>query len=183
MSRVVIHPTDSSTDFLKPIYAGWDDTTVVTGGIGQDELKGKIEAADQVALMGHGDPRGLYSVGQFSDAPNYVVDASFAKLLAEKDNLYIWCFANQFVERNQLCGFYTGMFISEPIEALLCGLADCSASQIEASNTAFVNTVSRFVTKGSSVLHEATMLEYGKTAGLNPIAAYNHSRLYVRGHK
>lgn len=180
MKKLVIHPADNSTAFLKPIYEGRNDVDVVTGGVSREQLMDKVSASDQVILLGHGSPDGLLSVGQFEDAPMYVVDDSFAPLLAEKDNtVFIWCFADRFVERNKLKGCGTGMFISEPLEAWFCGLTDSSESQIDESNHAFVDTVRRFVDKGAAALHEATRAEYGRLALCNPVAAYNHSRLHL----
>ena len=45
--------------------------------------------------------------------------------LKKKDNsVFIWCNADQFVNRYNLKGFYTGMFISEVMEAVFCGLQE-----------------------------------------------------------
>ncbi len=50
------------------------------------------------------------SVGQFPDADFHIVDDSFVELLQNKtDNLYIWCHADQFVQRHGLDGFFTGI--------------------------------------------------------------------------
>ena len=178
----MIHPKDPSTEFLKGVYEGRDDVTIVTGGYSRGEIMEMIKEHDQVMLMGHGTGDGLLSVGQFSDAPGYVVDDSFAPLLAETDNtVFIWCRADQYVERNQLCGFYTGMFISEILEAYICGLRSTQYGDIDESNHAFVDTVSRFVDRGARLMHAAAQHEYGRLAKHNPIAEYNHKRLYVCG--
>lgn len=51
------------------------------------------------------------SVGQFPDADFHIVDDSFVELLQNKtDNLYIWCHADQFVQRHGLDGFFTGIY-------------------------------------------------------------------------
>jgi hypothetical protein len=81
MSTLIIHPQDSTTNFLKPIYALIQDETVITGGITKSELKKLIENHDRVIMLGHGSPFGLLSVGQFPKAGNYIVDYSMVDLL------------------------------------------------------------------------------------------------------
>ena len=183
MKRLVIHPKDPSTEFLKGVYEGRDDVSIVTGGYSRGEIMEMVKEHDQVMLIGHGTGYGLLSIGQFSDAcgyPGYVVDDSFAPLLAEKDNtVFIWCYSDQYVERNRLHGFYTGMFISEPLEAYYCGLRSIQHDEIEESNHAFADTVSRYVDRGARLMHAATRHEYGRLARKNRIAAYNHKRLYA----
>ena len=61
---LVIHPKDKSTDFLKVIYAGRDDFTVITEGT-KEEVNTAIKEHDHIIMMGHGTPQGLFSVGQF----------------------------------------------------------------------------------------------------------------------
>lgn len=66
---LVIHPQDKSTDFLKVIYAGRDDYTIVTGGKTTEEVNELIKQHDHIIMMGHGTPQGLLSVGQFNKKP------------------------------------------------------------------------------------------------------------------
>lgn len=183
MKRLVVHPDDASTVFLKGLYEGRDDVTLVTGGYTRGEVKELVKEHDQVMLLGHGTGHGLLSVGQFDDAsgyPGYVVNDSFAPLLAEKKNtIFIWCYADRYVERNRLSGFYTGMFISELLEARFCGLHSTQSDEVAESNHAFVDTVRRYVDRGARIVHAAAKHEYGKVAMHNPVAEYNHKRLYA----
>lgn len=68
MRKLIIHPKDKSTDFLKVIYAGRDDCTVITDGT-FDEVKDAIRNHDHIIMMGHGTPQGLLAVNQFRDKP------------------------------------------------------------------------------------------------------------------
>ena len=114
MRYLIIHPKDPSTDFLKPIYATISNKTVINSGISKDKLRNHVKKHDRIIMLGHGTPIGLLSVGQFPDNGSYVIDYSYSDLLsAKKGNIFIWCYADQFVKRNGLNGFFSGMFISE----------------------------------------------------------------------
>ena len=55
MKRLIIHPQDRSTDFLKHIYSSLTDTTVVTGGMrNRNDIHELIKTHDQVIMLGHG---------------------------------------------------------------------------------------------------------------------------------
>jgi hypothetical protein len=63
--RLIIHPKDKSTDFLKVIYAGRDDMTVISEGT-KEEVRKAVDEHDHIIMMGHGTPTGLLSVGKFN---------------------------------------------------------------------------------------------------------------------
>jgi hypothetical protein len=73
MKTLVIHPQDSSTDFLIPIYMNlksfpdFNDVTIIRGGMTKDEVNEQIKQHDRIMMMGHGSPHGLFSVGKFDD--------------------------------------------------------------------------------------------------------------------
>lgn len=69
MNKLIIHPEDRSTDFLKVIYDGRDDTTVITGGKTTEEVNEAIKSHDHIVMLGHGTPQGLLSVGKFNRKP------------------------------------------------------------------------------------------------------------------
>ena len=99
---LVIHPSDSSTDFLKPIYSGLENAVVLTGGLTKEEVREAIEKSDRVIMLGHGSPFGLFSVGRFQSTNGYIIDNTMIDVLSDKpNNIYVWCHANQFVERHE----------------------------------------------------------------------------------
>ena len=109
MKTLVIHAEDSSTDFLCPIYQTIENKTVLRHGNTKNEIAEQIKIHDKVIMLGHGSPEGLFSVGQFETDNSYIIDSSLTDILAEKEeNLYIWCYANQFVEKFDLKGFIPG---------------------------------------------------------------------------
>jgi len=179
MKTLVIHPSDYSTDFLKPIYEGIEDKTVITQGKTRDEIIELIESHDRVMMMGHGSPSGLFGIG-FNRL--FVIDNGLVEHLNKKDNnVFIWCNADRFVNRFGLKGFYTGMFISEVGEAYYCGLPDIPQTVVDESNNQFASWVGELFTskKPLNEVYSNIVDSYGKLANKNIVAKYNHERLYL----
>ena len=232
MNKLVIHPKDRTTDFLKPIYHGRNDTTVLTGDCTKADVDAAIDKHDHIIMLGHGTPQGLLAMGQFNGKPkvssykykpydsslrdklpvkaetassafasshtdgwdksefgyqgyssqnsSYAIDDDTADKLRNKKVTAIWCNADQYMEWNDLQGFYTGMFISDEGEAKMIGTSDTEAWQVEESNYAFVSIVRRFLDHSPEKLRDALMLEYGEMAERNSVAKYNLMRFYTR---
>jgi hypothetical protein len=179
MKTLVIHPSDYSTDFLKPIYEGIEDKTVITQDKTRDEIIELIESHDRVMMMGHGSPSGLFGIG-FNRL--FVIDNGLVEYLNKKDNnVFIWCNADRFVNRFGLKGFYTGMFISEVGEAYYCGLPNIPQNVVDESNNQFANWVGELFTskKPLNEVYSNIVDSYGKLANKNIVAKYNHERLYL----
>jgi hypothetical protein len=187
---LVIHPDDPSTDFLSPIYDNIFQATVVTGGVSKEELKQMIIYHDRVIMLGHGSPHGLFSVGMFRDDPNviypqrfnyaYVIDSTMVEVLNQKDNnVYIWCNADQFVNRHKLKGFYSGMFISEVSEATYCGLPGTEQDQVDQSNHYFAQLLGEAINDPLDQAYDYVLDNYGLLTEDNAVALYNYNRLYL----
>ena len=182
MKRLVIHPRDRSTAFLTKVYENLDDVTVVQCGVSKPDLKEMVRSHDQIMMMGHGSPYGLFSVGQFPGASGYIIDHSFAPQLAgNNSSVFIWCNADEYVNHNSLKGFCTGMFISEVAEAILMGLGGTTQREVDDSNESFVETIGAFADQGPQLMHAAAKHRYGQLTSHNRVAKYNHERLYVCG--
>ena len=69
----------------------------------------------------HGSPDGLYGYGLgCKDFDNdYAVDEDNKDSIKAKNLICIWCYAADFGKLQNLKGFFSGMFISNSIEALL----------------------------------------------------------------
>ena len=185
MKTLVIHPKDKSTDFLKPIYGGLDDVTLVTGDWSQDQILEAIQTHDQVMMMGHGSPSGLFPVGRFpieKQYGGYVVGSNLVEALSQKDNnIFIWCNADQFVNRHGLKGFYSGMFVSETSEAYYCHVKTFDQASVDESNDTFARQLGECLraTRAPEEIHAQIKEQYGQLAEHNLIAEYNHKRLYL----
>ena len=131
-------------------------------------------------MLGHGSPYGLLNSGQFPDADSYIIDDSMVSPLKNKTNsLFIWCHADQFVQRHGLSGLYSGMFISEVGEGFYYGFDDVDWNMIDQSNDRFASIVSKYLNEPMEILYQKLLVEYGFMARTNPIARFNLDRLYL----
>lgn len=131
-------------------------------------------------IMGHGCPYGLFSVGQFDNGNGLILDYTNVEPLKKKDNtVFIWCNADQFVNNHNLKGFYSGMFISEIMEATYCGIPGTDQELINESNYGFCDILSKHINESNEVIFENVVKEYGDIANENPVALYNKNRLYL----
>ena len=151
----------------------------MNGGIGKGQVAKAISEHDRIIMLGHGSPYGLFSIGQFHGNNGYVIDESMVPLLLEKECISIWCNADQFMNRHQLYGFYSGMFISEVGEATYCGLPGTLQETVTVSNNYFASLLGEVINEPLSVMYEHVKENYGLLLGLNPVASYNYDRLYL----
>jgi len=137
-----------------------------------------IQEHDRVIMLGHGTPNGLLNLGQFPDS-SYVIDKQMVSLLSEKvGNVFIWCHADEYVERNKLNGFYSGMFISEVSESFAEGLRGIQQDTVTESNLEFSNCLGQCINESTDTIFDTVIHEYGKLTSTNPVANVNHRRLY-----
>ena len=66
-----------------------------------------------VILCGHGTSNGLLT----PDFESMIIHRLNVNILKDKKVICIWCYANEFMEKYDLHGFATSMFISDPYEA------------------------------------------------------------------
>jgi len=183
MKTLVIHPQDSSTDFLTPIYMNlksfpdFDDITIIRGG-SKDEVDEQIQLHDRIMMMGHGSPSGLFAVGQFG-MQGMIIGHSTVPLLENKECIFIWCNADKFVERYNLKGLYSGMFISETSEAHYCGLPGTQQDIVDESNNYFAKELGSVSERSLDEMYQHIKYTYGMLAEGNAVAEYNHNRLYL----
>ena len=181
MKYLIIHPEDQTTTFLKPIYAHLKNKTVITGGATKIELQKLIDVHDQVIMLGHGSPMGLFAVDRFPEAKINIIDDSMVNSLRGKtNNIFIWCHADQFVQRNGLSGLYCGMFVSEFEEGLLYDIWDADEVWIKESNCQFSTILSKHIHEPVDLLYRKLLNGYGFLAQTNPIAKFNYDRLFLK---
>jgi len=168
MKTLVIHPHDPSTAFLSQIYEGRDFTVETRHkgeGYSKKEFIQQVKDHDRIIMMGHGYPGGLF----YSH-----IDSSVVYLLREKDNVCIWCNADQFVNKYGLRGFYTGMFISEVGEASWFHI-QTTQEAIDHSNELFTSLVTENID-----LENPQPIIKANYVGDCPVIRYNNDRLYYR---
>jgi hypothetical protein len=178
ITTLIIHPEDKTTDFLKSIYANISEATIITSGT-KEQVNEEIKNHDRIIMMGHGSPYGLFSVGRFINSNGYVIDHTTVNLLRGKENIFIWCNADKFVRTHQLEGFYSGMFISEVVEAVMCGVDSVSQEIVDESNNSFSKWVGEVINLPLNEIYEHVTENYSLLANINPVANYNNQRLYL----
>jgi hypothetical protein len=178
LKTLVVHPADPTTNFLKAIYAGIPNCTVMTSGtIWEVDLA--IQAADQVILLGHGTKHGLLSVGQFKGGM-YCIDHQSAPLLHGKKVIGIWCYCSDYMKEHGIDNcMASGMFISEVAEATYCGLPGQSKKDIDLQCKYFCDLVAAGINLPTPQLYNFINEEFGEAALGCPVARYNHERLHV----
>ena len=181
MKTLIIHPKDPSTDFLKGIYEGLEDITVIRGMPLADgpTMSQLILSHYRVIALGHGTPAGLLGVGQFAGSL-YALDSRHSSLLRSgRDNIYIWCNADQFVQRFRLPSpLYTGMFISEVGEAVMMGLDDVQPHVVDESNAVYASVINKELKRNTPDMTSEAILKYMSVNIPNNVIRYNWERLY-----
>ncbi len=173
--NLVIHMDDRSTDFLKAIYANIP-CDVVRSDPDPIELKKAIESHERVLMMGHGSPGGL-----FGKRYGVVIGFDMVPELSKKDNsIFIWCHADEFVERHHLKGFYTGMFVSEVSEARWNQIEPLpTQQQVDFSNNLYAKIVGSVINGSKEEIYTAVKKKYNPEMYImNKVIAYNAKRQY-----
>lgn len=174
MTTLVIHPNDSTTDFLKPIYEN-KGFTVLTKPLTKMAMERTMRAHDRIIMLGHGTHFGL--ITDTSIDFKIVVGHENAHILREKKELIgIWCNADRFFAFHGLKGFHTGMFVSEDQEAKIFIDVNYTIPQIDESNDLFVQLVGKHI--DNPLLLNEVKNDYRSINIPNPIIEYNKERLY-----
>lgn len=179
MKTLIIHPDDRSTDFLKAIYQNIEHDQVVASNVSKTDLHAMIKAHDQIIMLGHGSPSGLFNIA----GGGYLIGASEVELLRDKQLIAIWCHADKFMEHHQLPGLYSGMFISEVSEAHYYNIQTTQA-EVDESNDTFARVLGVQLTEclGDGMgVWSAVREQYTEMAKWNIVAEYNSSRWYFNG--
>lgn len=170
MADLVIHPSDITTDFLIESYRH-SDFNVVNDNCSKSQIRRYIKDHNRIIIMGHGGNIGLLGYDKI------MLDSSCTYYLrSKKNNVYVWCNADEFVKKNRLKGFATGMIISEFEEAInYC--VNASLDQINESNLLFAKALEQSLMLPPHQM-KIKMLEIYTTVD-NPVILFNRENLYV----
>lgn len=123
MKRLVIHPKDSSTDFLRTIYKDWIETELYTANLTGKEVNRLFHHCSemtQIMLLGHGFEKGLFRRVELphESYDTIIVGHPHVYFLRKHHNIVgIFCHADKFARAEGLHGLFSGMIISELPEA------------------------------------------------------------------
>lgn len=171
MKTLVIHPFDMSTLFLNQIYEGKGWTIIDDNLVSKKELREAIIEHERIIMLGHGTEFGLIGRGR------YMIDASYVQFLRGKELAAVWCNADAFFNKYKLNGFYTGMIISEAIEARAL-MVEHTIDDVNESNVLFTNAITDSI-DSEDMLTDAKSVYYLENTS-NEVINYNKVRLYTR---
>ena len=165
---LVIHPQDLTTDFLYTIYAN-KNYTVLRTKEECDELniRNQIKFHDTIMMLGHGFPLGFWGHNRL------IINDNNVEMLRHKKLVGIWCHANLFFEKHELTGIYSGMVISEPMEAEFYGVP-YTPFEINDSNKKFAFAVR----KALPDLNPVEKFKRLYNSDSNPTIQYNQNNFY-----
>ena len=183
MKYLAIHPSDLSTEFLKPIYQNIPNVTVITGGMSKQEVIKELEQNDHIIMCGHGSPSGLFAISQFTGLGymSYIIDSEVVDIFKGKQITSIWCYAKDFIVNNSISNcLMSEMFVSECAEASMMGF-QASQEQVDESNWCFSKNLGEHILKTPEEIYTAMQNgAYAKLAETNPVASYNFKRFGYR---
>lgn len=170
MKTLIIHPTDPTTDFLKPIYEnnGIENMTVINQpDYPSFKLKQLMIESDRIIMLGHGTPQGLIGKGRF------IIDSSYVYLLRIKECIGIWCHCNQFFEKYNIKGLCSSMFISEIEESEYYNIIS-NINDITTSNNNFTNHLKHNINlKNIKYIYENVINSYSLLSESNNVIKFN----------
>ena len=173
---IVVHPKDPSTEMLGRIYEDMD-VTLFDSYRQKDEILSAIRNApkdEPILLLGHGCPYGLLDMRY-----GLVINAEDAELLKDRPNLVcIWCYASSYAYLHNLKGFFSGMFISEPGEAYVCGV-EATEDEIDWCASDFALRFGDMLRDGKTIREAAAELMDPKWI-VSDLTQYNYVRLEYR---
>ena len=174
---LVIHPKDTSTDFLYDIYENHKDWNLIDNcNISDEDLANEIKQYDRIIMLGHGCGVGLLNM--MADHIRCVSGENHAPLLREKkNNVYIWCNSDEFVKKHNLKNcFYTGMIISETEEANMFNIKT-TPYEIEESNVLFAKAIKNNIDKPVNLMYSGVISQYN-TANNSDVMKFNRKNIY-----
>lgn len=170
MKTLVIHPFDVSTGFLSVIYEGKDWMVIDDNQVSKSFLKKSIIDHDRIIMMGHGTANGLINGTQ----NRWIIDSSLVYLLRDKICVCIWCNAHEFVYKYNLKGFYTGMIISEEVEANLYKV-NTKTNEIATSNVVISEAFKSAIDADPT---EMVSVAKAKYVGEGEVFEFNRQRIF-----
>ena len=121
MRILVIHPNDPSTQFLCRLYEDLPNVTKLTEKSSNSEITEALQHGnyDLYMFLGHGGEDGLYAPNGSQQFGRHIINSNHVQFMRGKTCFGIWCNANIFAVKYSLTGIFTGMVISEIIEAYM----------------------------------------------------------------
>lgn len=183
---IIIHPNDNSTRFLKRLYSGYGEQTLLTEENNNKAIKEALmnESDRRILMMlGHGCPQGLFAPRKDKNYQNgidqfgrLIINASHVQMLRKKLCIGIWCYAVDFARKYNLHGLFSGMIISEVEEAQDCGMYEFTKEEMQMYNQDFAEALYDCINKYP--LNEVPQAMENYISNPNRLELFNYSNLY-----
>ena len=172
----VIHPQDSTTDFLRKIYECGEGVVCYTGKESRKQMTSilyHLPKGETIMMLGHGTDKGLFRLegGEYC----CYIGRSMAHSLRQHPVIGIWCHANLFAEAEGLHGFFTGMFISEMREAREYGI-ETTQEELDVENDRFATLLRKAIDEGVPLGSLKEWLLWN-AAPASPLTRFNYGAL------
>ena len=145
---LVIHPADTSTDFLQALYDGQEGIRLLRGNESRNQVNDilfHLPSREPVMLLGHGSDAGLFR--KQDGAYSLYIGRSMAYCLRKHPVIGIWCHAYLFAEQLRLHGLFSGMIVSEMDEAREYAMKT-SEEELERENQLFATNLASLLRAG-----------------------------------
>lgn len=147
---------DPDTLVLPNIWADMDinEADIHSNVEGSSVIVNKMIAdeKDLIIFAGHGASTGMFNPSYSYDSfmlstmsSPYLISKQNLNLLNAKKVVGIWCHASDFAKANNLKGFYSSMFISNPGEASFEGIPNAKADDITAMEVKFCKDLNELI--------------------------------------
>ncbi len=172
--KLIIHPEDPSTEFLKSLYLNEE---ALTKNIGNAHLRRQLQNSDEIWLLGHGCGEfGLLDMKSRFGVLN-IVGSQHVQFLRDKLVVGIFCNANMFAERYGLTGLFTGMIISEMQEALDWNIP-ATGDEIFDENMYFANNLNYCIKYCNSLKEVPGMMRKHIRENSSPLVRFNYESIF-----
>ena len=143
------------------------------------DVKAELEKnpEETVLCFGHGTRHGLMN----EDMSHYIIDSDMTDLLCNREVIGIWCYAADFARENGLKGFFTNMFISNPMESLQYNCGFHKEEVVYEQNDKFATAITELIKNGVPMQEWPESLYENSDKELS-FVEYNYRRLeYIDG--
>jgi len=178
---LVIHPKDPSTDFLKVLYESRTDVRLIDDIGSVKELRhalNHVALGETVMLLGHGCPNGLYAL----DGNGYkLINLHGLSFYLRKHFVVgVFCYANQFAEKERLTGLFTGMIVSELFEAEDLNIKT-SQKELDGENPKFARNFRKLLDEQCPISEFPSRMK-ALDSKHSSLTDYNYGSIYTVGY-
>lgn len=170
---------DTDTEILKNIWKEYPKVKVIEINKHTVNPIEKVNAAisnekDTLIMCGHGSPNGLFNPN-FNNG-SFLISNKNKHLIKAKRIIGVWCHAKEFAIQNDMKGFWSSMFISNRMEAMLNGINSISNKCIWNEEKLFCDRLNKLI-KNYIPMKKWIYDLKSKADYKNPVVKFNYDGL------